>query len=96
MNRSILDPWEVTQDRPSPFEPVKFEETNLAPFREPREYAAYINQSKPQAMHEYDDEHRMPGHYVLAEIINGAVWVTFVPQKVAGKYWVSFAAWRKK
>ena len=95
MARSILEAWEVTQDRPSPFEPVKFEQTNIIPFQEPHEYVAYINRCKPQAMHEYDDEHRMPGHYTQAEIIKGAVWVTFVPEKVAGRYWVSFASWRK-
>jgi len=96
MSRSILDPWEVTQDRPSPYEPVGFVQTNLAPFRGPQEYVDYINRSKPQAMHEYDEEHRMPGHYIAAEIKNGEVWVTFKPEKLAGRYWVSFAAWRKK
>lgn len=95
MTRSILEPWEVSQDRPSPFEPVKFEQDNIVPFRKPQEYVDYINRSKPQAMHEYDENYRMPGHYVAAEIIDGAVWVTFVPEKLAGRYWVSFAAWRK-
>lgn len=95
MARSILEPWEVTQDRPSPFEAVKFEQKNIIPFLEPQRYVDYINKSQPQAMHEYDEHHRMPGNYVSAEIINGAVWVEFVPKKVAGRYWVSFAAWRK-
>lgn len=100
MARSIFEPWEVTQDRPSPYEPVKFEKTNFAPFWDAREYLKYImsaiKRGRPiQALHDYDELHRMPGHYTGAEIIKGVLWVTFTPEKLAGKYWVNYAPWRR-
>ena len=94
--RSITDPWEVSQDIPNPFEPVKFEVTYLAPYRTAKEYADFINRSAPvQGVHHYDEHHIMPGHYTKAEIINGKVWVTFHPQKI-GKYWVSLKDWQQR
>lgn len=86
--RSIHDPWEVTQDVPSPYMPVKFIVKNFVPFKTAEEFAAHINKFQPKSRHDY--EHlNMPGRYVLAEMINGEVWVTFNPEKLGGKYWVS-------
>jgi len=96
MARSIHEPWEVTQDRPNPFEPVKFEEINFAPYSNAQEYLKYIRNAirrdRPiQAIFKFDDFYHMPGHYTWAEIIDGTLWVTFTPEKLGGKYWVSFA-----
>lgn len=88
-HRSINDYWEVTQDRPSPYEPVKFIEENLSPCDTADEYVKYIIRHKPQAIHKYDENHKMPGRYTHAEIINNTVWVTFTPEKFDGKYWVN-------
>lgn len=93
--RSIQADWQVSQDVPSPFEPVKFLETNYAPYFNPEHYAEYINgaarRNRPvQAIHSYDEHYRMPGIFTEAEIIDGQLWLTFEPQKLGGKYWVSF------
>ena len=89
--RSIDEPWEITQDRPSPYEPVKFPQEILFPCENAEQYIEYINQFKPQAVHRYDENHNMPGRYTQAEIINNVVWVTFTPEKLGDKYWVSLA-----
>jgi len=88
--RSIYDSWEVTKVKPTPFEPIRFVQENLAPCFTSEEYVEYINKYKVQAIHEYDEDHRMPGHYIHAEIVDGEVWVIFQPEKV-GKYWISLA-----
>jgi len=89
--RSIHDSWEVTQDKPSPYEPVKFVQENLIPLRTPKEFVKYINKYQPQAVHRYDENYKMPGRYTSAEVINGVVWVIFTPEKLGDKYWVSLA-----
>lgn len=92
--RSITAEFEVSQDRPSPYLPVKFEETNFIPYDTPQEYAEYlqqaINSGKPvEVVHEYDEVYKMPGKYTAVEVIDGRVWVTFTPEKLAN-CWVSF------
>lgn len=89
--RSILDSWEITQDRPSPYEPIKLQQKNLTPFKTGEEYIKYINKCKPQAIHRYDETYNMPGRYTHAEIVNDVVWIIFTPEKLGGKYWVSLA-----
>lgn len=99
MTRSIFEPWEVSQDKPSPFEPIKFEVTNLAPCFGPQvkeEYIEYINgafaRGKPiQMAHRYDEFYKMLGHYIKAEIINGQIWVTFTPNKLCEKFWINIS-----
>ena len=89
--RSIHDPWEITQDKPSPYEPIKFQQEKLFPYRTAKEYVKYINKYTPQAVHRYDETYNMPGRYTHAEIVNNVVWVIFTPEKLGGKYWVSLA-----
>jgi hypothetical protein len=91
--RSINDPWEISQDKPSPFEPIVFEQTKLAPCRTPEDYIDFINgqvaRGKPQqSYHRYDEFYTMFGHYTNAKVINGTVWVTFEPSDNGGKYWI--------
>lgn len=86
--RSIDEPWEVTRDKPSPFEPTRFIQENFAPCFTAQEYVDFINNHHIEAFHEYDEYYRMPGYYSKAEIVDGVVWVIFVPEKV-GPYWVS-------
>jgi len=87
--RSIHDPWEITQDKPSPYEPIKFPQENIIPYvGDPEGYVKYINKYTPQAVHRYDETYNMPGRYTHAEIINDVVWVIFTPEKLGGKYWV--------
>lgn len=102
--RSINDDWEITQKpiefKPDYREPIEIEINDLAPFwgdsaqEEMAKYVRYINQQAKkgypqQAFYEYDEKHRMFGHYSNARIINEKVWVTFTPQKT-GHYWISF------
>lgn len=86
-------------------EPIEIEVNNLAPFwgdsaipgssyKKMRKYVRYINQQArkgypQQAFHEYDEEHRMFGHYSNARIIKDKVWVTFTPKKT-GDFWISY------
>lgn len=94
--RRITDSFEISQDRPSPYLPVKFVETNFIPFGTSQEYVKYLRQAiargnPVQAIHEYDEVYKMPGKYTDVEMINGLVWVTFTPEKL-GEYWVSFSS----
>ena len=89
--RSIADPWEITQDIPHPHKVVKLRQENLFPWDNPKDYVKYVNKYYPQAMRPLDDGYKMFGHYTSAEIINGEVWVTFTPEKLAGKFWVHYA-----
>lgn len=88
--RSILEPWENTSAKPSPFEPTRFVQENFAPCFTAEEYVEYVNKYKIQAIHRYDEEYAMPGRYTHAEIVDGKVWVTFSPEKL-GKYWVNYS-----
>lgn len=93
--RSIKDDWQVSQDIPSPFESVRFLKSNYAPFSNPEHYASYINDAVKKGtpihdVHQYDEQYNMPGFYTNAEIIDGALWLTFEPQKV-GNCWVSLS-----
>lgn len=89
--RSIDESFEATDSKPSPFEPINFVQKNLTPCFTAEEYVDYINRYHIQGIHEYDEYYRMPGYYAHAKIIEGQVWVTFQPEKVAG-YWVSLAS----
>lgn len=85
--RTIYDSWEVSQDKPSPFEPVKFQQEDICPWETVNDYIKWINMTQPLASHRYDEYHNMPGRYVFAEVVNDVLWVTFSPEKL-GKYWV--------
>lgn len=87
--RSIFDTWEVSQDKPNVYEPFKFQQKDIIPCETIEQYINYVNQCKPQAFYPYDEVSNIPGRYEFAEIIDGVVWVTFVPEKL-GKYWVLF------
>ena len=90
MFRSISEKWEISQDHPSPYEPIRLKKHNLAPCFTSIEYVKYINECGPiQSFHRYDEYYKMFGHYVKAEIIDNEVWVTFVPSKL-GDYWINY------
>ena len=98
MERSILDDWETSQ-KPIEFKPdfresIEIEIENIAPCHKETEFVKFINdQAKrnhpQQAFYEYDEDHRMFGHYSNARIIKEKVWVTFTPVKTAGM-WISW------
>ena len=88
--RSIYESWEVTKDKPSPFEPINFKlaviQENFFPCSAAQEYVDFINDNHIEAFYEYDEYYRMPGYYSSAAIVDGVVWVTFVPVKI-GSHW---------
>ena len=85
--RTIYDEWEASQDQPSPFEPVKFQQENITPWEIVDDYIDYINESQPSASHRYNEFYNMPGQHTFAEIVDDIIWVTFTPKKL-GKYWI--------
>lgn len=85
--RSIYEKWEVSQNKQSPFEPIKIIKESIIPYESPEEYVSYINECHPQTTYRYDEFYKMPGRYTSAELIDNIVWVVFTPEKL-GDYWL--------